>query len=51
MLEATAPVYPGTGGCAAGMTRADVGVPAALDAGVPLCLVELAKRGLEGDLK
>ncbi|PNW86246.1 hypothetical protein CHLRE_02g078600v5 [Chlamydomonas reinhardtii] len=34
-----------------GMTRTDDGVLAALDGGVPACLVALARRGLEGDLK
>ncbi len=29
----------------------DVGVPPVLEAGVPLCLVELAQRGLDGDLR
>ncbi|KXZ47824.1 hypothetical protein GPECTOR_32g436 [Gonium pectorale] len=34
-----------------GITRTDDGVLAALEAGVPRCLVALARRGLEGDLK
>ncbi|KAG2423925.1 hypothetical protein HYH02_015264 [Chlamydomonas schloesseri] len=34
-----------------GMTRTDDGVLAALDGGVPACLVALARRGLGGDLK
>ncbi|GIL61933.1 hypothetical protein Vafri_16299 [Volvox africanus] len=34
-----------------GITRTDLGVLAALDAGVPACLVALAGRGLNGDLK